>query len=230
MIVDDLPAGILTGQQAPLASRAQPIEQGVDHCPRVNVPPTSGPWLLGEIGSHTLPLGISEISWIAHILVSHVLALFPKQALNRANADNPYLPVLRRARPALRLLELVRRQDGAHAVSQLYAALGTARHVHNADLGDPEVIRKAASDVGVDPSLVERALTDASIDAELEAQYMALDEHKVIGVPTLFIGDAAPVYGPVIDPVPSGDAARALWNDVSRLSQHPFFYELKRSR
>lgn len=156
--------------------------------------------------------------------------LYALEWVNRANADNPYLPVLRRARPALRLLELVRRQDGAHAVSQLYAALGTARHVHNADLGDPEVIRKAASDVGVDPSLVERALTDASIDAELEAQYMALDEHKVIGVPTLFIGDAAPVYGPVIDPVPSGDAARALWNDVSRLSQHPFFYELKRSR
>ncbi len=156
--------------------------------------------------------------------------LYTLEWANRANLDNPYLPVLRRARPAIRLLELVRRQQGSHAVSQLYAALGTARHVHDADLGDPEVLRKAASDVRLDPGLVEQALTDESLDAELEEQYKALDEHKVIGVPTLFIGDAAPVYGPVIDPVPTGDEARHLWADVNALSQRPFFYELKRSR
>lgn len=156
--------------------------------------------------------------------------LYTLEWANRANPDNPYLPMLRRTRPAIRLLELVRRQRGAHTVSRLYAALGTARHVHDADLGDVDVLRKAASDVGIDQSLVEQALNDESLDAELETQYKALDEYKVIGVPTLFIGDAAPVYGPVIDPVPSGDDARQLWRDVSALSQRPFFYELKRSR
>lgn len=64
----------------------------------------------------------------------------------------------------------------------------------------------------------------------MQGQYAALERSGAIGVPTLVIGDAAPLYGPVIDAVPVGEDARGLWEDVLSLSQRPFFYELKRPR
>ncbi len=156
--------------------------------------------------------------------------LYSLEYVNRANTDNPYLPMLRRTRPALRLLELVRRRVGNDAVDRLYLALGTARHERDADLGDPATLRRAAEEAGIDGALLTAALEDTALDDELLQQYAAIEQSGAIGVPTLFIGDAAPFYGPVIDPVPDGEDARGLWDDVLQLSQRPFFYELKRSR
>ena len=156
--------------------------------------------------------------------------LYSLEYVNRAHTDNPYLPMMRRTRPALRLLELVRRRMGNNAVDRLYLALGTARHERGEDLGDAATLRRAAEEAAIDEALLTFALEDTALDDELERQYAAIEQSGAIGVPTLFIGDAAPLYGPVIDPVPNGEDARSLWEDVRRLSQRPFFYELKRSR
>lgn len=154
--------------------------------------------------------------------------LYALEYINRAHTDNPYLPTMRRMRPALRLLELARRRCGNDAVDRLHTALGTAHHERGADLGDTETLRAAAEEAGIDRALLPATLEDTALDDALQGQYAALERSGAIGVPTLVIGDAAPLYGPVIDAVPVGEDARGLWEDVLSLSQRPFFYELKR--
>jgi predicted DsbA family dithiol-disulfide isomerase len=150
--------------------------------------------------------------------------------VNREYPDESYQQSVRRLRPAFRLLELARRRLGNDAIDRLYLALGTAHHEGGEDLGDVETLRRAAKEAGIDQALVTTALEDTFLDDELNAQYAAIEATGAIAVPTLFIGDAAPLYGPVINPVPDEEEARGLWEDVLRLSRRSFFYELKRSR
>jgi predicted DsbA family dithiol-disulfide isomerase len=57
------------------------------------------------------------------------------------------------------------------------------------NIGDVEVLKKLASNVGVDPELVADAI--ASPDAQLKLKHNALvaHQHGVSGVPTFFIGN-----------------------------------------
>ncbi len=121
--------------------------------------------------------------------------LYSLEYVNRANADNPYLPMLRRMRPALRLLELARRRAGNAAVDRLYLALGTAHHERGEDLGDVAVLRRATEESEIEQALLTAALKDTALDDELEQQYAEIEQTGAIGVPTLFIGDAAPLTG-----------------------------------
>jgi predicted DsbA family dithiol-disulfide isomerase len=150
--------------------------------------------------------------------------------VNREYPDESYQQSVRRLRPAFRLLELARRRLGNDAIDRLYLALGTAHHERGEDLGDVETLRRAAKEPGIDPALVTTALEDTSLDDELNAHYAAVEAAGAIAVPTLFIGNAAPLYGPVINAVPGEDEARGLWEDVLRLSRRPYFFELKRKR
>jgi hypothetical protein len=69
------------------------------------------------------------------------------------------------------------------------------------------------------------------MDGVLEARYAQFVEQGAFGVPTLFIDDRPdPFYGPLIDVVPTGEAAGELWDHVSALIRLPYFYELKRNR
>jgi predicted DsbA family dithiol-disulfide isomerase len=150
--------------------------------------------------------------------------------VNREYPDESYQQSVRHILPAFRLLELARRRLGNDAIDRLYLALGTAHHGRGEDLGDVETLRRAATEAGIDPALVSVAVEDTSLDEELNAQYAAAEAAGAIAVPTLFIGDAAPLYGPVINAVPSEEEAHGLWEDVLRLSRRPYFFELKRKR
>jgi hypothetical protein len=150
--------------------------------------------------------------------------------VNREYLEESYQQLVDRLRPVFRLLELARRRLGNDAIDRLYLALGTAHHERGEDLGDVETLRRASKEAGIDPALVAAALEDTSLDEELNAQYAAFEAASAIAVPTLFIGDAVPLYGPVINAVPNEEDARGLWEDVLRLSRRPYFFELKRKR
>ena len=51
-------------------------------------------------------------------------------------------------------------------------------------------------------------------------------------MPTLVLddGEGPGIFGPVINPVPEGEAAGELWDRVVWLTRQPGFFELKRSR
>ena len=156
--------------------------------------------------------------------------LYALEYINRANPDNPYLPLLRRNRLALRLLEVARRQGGEEAIDRLYEVLGTACHERGQDLGDRAVLQAALVEAGLSAALLDQAEAQPEIDAELERQYAAAEAQGAIATPTLVVDGAAPVYGPVIETVPEGAEAVALWAAVRGLATRPYFFELKRPR
>ena len=67
-------------------------------------------------------------------------------------------------------------------------------------------------------------------EAEVRKEHASIAGSGAFGVPTLVVDDAAPLFGPVIDAVPTGEAAGELWDHVTWLLRQPNFLELKRVR
>ncbi|MDP8923638.1 MAG: DsbA family protein [Chloroflexota bacterium] len=138
-----------------------------------------------------------------------------------------------RSAPVLRVLALVRRRHGDDAVDRLYDALGQARFVRDEKLDDPAVVEAALEAAGLDRSLRAAALADPATRDEVLAEHRAIVESRgAFGVPTLVLdgGDGPEMFGPVVDPVPEGDAAGELWDRVAWLMRQPGFFEVKRTR
>lgn len=134
------------------------------------------------------------------------------------------------SRAPFRALVLARRRGGQPAIDRLYAALGAARHERREDLGDASTVRAALAEAGLSETLYDEALADPSTEREYLAEHAAVVERGGFGVPTLVLDGGPPVFGPVIDPVPQGEEAGALYDHVAALSRIPTFFELKRTR
>lgn len=136
----------------------------------------------------------------------------------------------------LRMIVLAQREGGNAAVGRLYEVLGHALHEQTVDVQEPGVfqqaIRDALANAGLDPTMLERALDDPSTLEEVKREHQrAVEQYGAYGVPWLVAGGQSFGFnGPVIDAVPQGESATALWRHVSWLLSQPYFYELKRER
>ena len=138
-----------------------------------------------------------------------------------------------RSAPILRVFALVRRQHGEEAVDRFYQALARARFEREQQFADPGVCEAALEEAGLDPSLKAAALADPTTRDEVLAEHTTLvGKDGSFGVPTLVLdnGDGPGIFGPVIKPVPEGEAAGELWDRVLWLARQPGFFELKRAR
>jgi hypothetical protein len=138
-----------------------------------------------------------------------------------------------RSAPVLRVLALVRRKYGEDAVDRFYAALCRARFERDEKLDDPAVCERSLAEADLDPGLRAMALADPSTRDEVLQEHYAVVEHMgAFGVPTLVLDDGAGpgIFGPVINPVPTGEEAGQLWDHTLWLTRQPGFFELKRSR
>jgi predicted DsbA family dithiol-disulfide isomerase len=131
---------------------------------------------------------------------------------------------------ALRVLVAARRAGGDGAVARLYTELGEAHHERGEPLDDPGTLSRALAAAGLDPGLAEAAAGDPTTLDELLVEHRAIAERGAFGVPTLVLGDAAPIFGPVVDTRITGEAAGELWDRVAWLLSAESFYELKRER
>ena len=139
-----------------------------------------------------------------------------------------------RTAPVLRVLALVRRRHGEDAVDRFYQALARLRFEQERMFDkDTEIVGDALEEAGFDRGLQAEALADDSTRDEVIAEHGAAAERvQAFGVPTLVLdnGEGPGMFGPVIDPVPQGEAAGELWDRVLWLTRQPGFFELKRSR
>ena len=138
-----------------------------------------------------------------------------------------------RSAPVLRVLALVRRQHGEDGVDRFYQALARARFEREQQFSDAGVCEKALEEAGLDPGLKAAALADPSTRDEVLAEHADIVARDgAFGVPTLVldVGDGPGIFGPVIKPVPEGEAAGELWDRVYWLLRQPGFFELKRAR
>ena len=97
-----------------------------------------------------------------------------------------------------------------------------------AEAGVVECLRRA----GLPESLYRDALADPSTEAEVLAEHRdATARLHAFGVPTLALeGSDIGLFGPVIEPIPTGSAADVLWEHVRWMLEQPYLWELKRER
>ncbi|HLH23255.1 MAG TPA: DsbA family protein [Chloroflexota bacterium] len=154
---------------------------------------------------------------------------FSLAEVNRA-AGNPPKERHQQSQVPFRIMALARRQHGPEAVDRLYLAFGRAHHERQQNIGQLDVIAAALDEAGFDRGLRDAALADPTVEQELRDEHAALAARGAFGVPTLEVAGAQPLYGPIIDRVPTGEAAGELWDHTAWLLAQPHVYEFKRAR
>lgn len=136
----------------------------------------------------------------------------------------------------LRVIMLVRREQGNEAAGRLYEALGRQIHDNGQRVRDAgtarHVIQTALQNAGLPTDYLQRALDDHStLDQVNQEHRLASEKFGAYGVPWLVAqGRDFGFNGPVIDRVPRGSQALDLWDKISWIITQDYFYELKRNR
>lgn len=126
----------------------------------------------------------------------------------------------------MRVGALLRRQGQEH-LDRWYAAAGAAFHGAGRTTHKPVVHRELLSELGYNPDLVDAALADPTTTDEVKSDHdYAVEHYGAFGVPTIVLPGDHAVFGPVITPAPTGDAAVRLWTLVRGWAEFPHLYEL----
>lgn len=133
------------------------------------------------------------------------------------------------AQGALRIVEAVWADHGDEPIGRLYTEVGT--RFHAGEDSSANALAGALEAAGLAAGYVAAA-ADVRWDAEIrwsmnEAMGVVGDK---VGVPILVFDGTVGLCGPVVSPVPTGDAALDLWDRVVGLASTPGFFELKRTR
>jgi hypothetical protein len=121
------------------------------------------------------------------------------------------------------------RAHGDDVVLPLYTALGNRFHLEKRPK-DRETVQEALAEVGLPLDLAD-AMTSTDLDDALKASHHeGMDQVGMeVGTPVISVEGVA-FFGPVVSPIPRGEAAGRLWDGVLLVAGTDGFYELKRSR
>jgi 2-hydroxychromene-2-carboxylate isomerase len=139
----------------------------------------------------------------------------------RARMDEAWGPV--------RVCIAAAKEYGDDVLLPLYTALGNRFHLEKLPK-DRETVEAALAEVGLPGDLADAMTTDA-FDAELKSSHHeGIDQVGVeVGTPVISV-DGVAFFGPVVSPIPRGEAAGRLWDGVLLVAGTDGFFELKRSR
>ena len=161
-------------------------------------------------------------------LVWHVMSL---AVLNGDKEDMPdrYRELMQSAWGPVRVLIAAEQAHGPEVLGPLYTALGTRFHLDKAPR-DRETITAALAEAGLPASLAD-AMDSTEYDDAVRASHAdGIDRVGYeVGTPVISVNGAS-VFGPVISPIPRGEAAGKLWDGVQLVMATDGFFELKRSR
>jgi 2-hydroxychromene-2-carboxylate isomerase len=133
-----------------------------------------------------------------------------------------------------RTIVMARRTAGNAAVDRLYVAYGNVFHgeANRQEILEPAVQARCLEAAGLPASLSADALGDPTTEEEIVSDTRsAIEKLNVFGVPTLAFQDSSiAFFGPVINCVPEGQDALALWDFVRPALRIPFLFEFKRTR
>jgi 2-hydroxychromene-2-carboxylate isomerase len=178
-------------------------------------------------------------AWIASRWVLEVEKVRPVQArwhvmslavLNEGK-DMPeqYMDLMRQAWGPVRVCIAAEQKFGPDVLLPLYTALGTRFHHEKAER-DRATIEAALTEAGLPAELAD-AMNDDSYDEALRASHAdGMDRVGYeVGTPVISVNGTS-FFGPVISPIPRGEAAGQLWDGVLLVAGTDGFFELKRSR
>ena len=170
--------------------------------------------------------------WMREVIRECGVAVTWKQfSLAIANNREPDSEYAQRDFALGRTFIAAERLGGNDGVDRLYLALGDAIHGQRLNPLDEDVMRDVLASAGHIPELMEAALDDNTTEDEYRASHAAGLALGTFGVPTLvFDGNDRATFGPVIDPVPTGEDAIELWRVMRWVGTQPFIWELKKER
>ncbi|HEY3977510.1 MAG TPA: DsbA family protein [Streptosporangiaceae bacterium] len=158
----------------------------------------------------------------------HVMSL---AVLNEKNEDLPeqYRDFMKAAWGPVRVCIAAEQKFGPEVLLPLYTALGARFHDAKGER-TRETIAAAIADAGLPPELAD-AIDSTEYDDAVRASH-AEGIGRVgydVGTPVISVLGTS-IFGPVISPIPRGEAAARLWDGVLLVAGTDGFFELKRSR
>ena len=158
----------------------------------------------------------------------HVMSL---AVLNEKKEDLPenYQEMMARAWGPVRVCIAAEQKYGAEVLGPLYTAIGTRFHDEKAER-NRATIEAALADAGLPADLAD-AMDSTDYDLAVRASHKdGIDRVGYdVGTPVIAVGNLA-IFGPVVSPIPRGEAAARLWDGVMLIAGTDGFFELKRSR
>ncbi|TME32026.1 MAG: disulfide bond formation protein DsbA [Chloroflexi bacterium] len=171
---------------------------------------------------------ILEVAPMRHLTVRwHVMSL---SVLNEGrDLSAEYRERMDIARGPVRVLIAAQQRHGDDVLLPLYTALGMRFHLEHAPI-ERATVEAALADCELPADLAE-AMTSTDYDTLLQAshedgiQRVGLE----VGTPIISVNGAS-FFGPVVTPMPKGEAAARLWDGVVLVTGTDGFFELKRTR
>jgi 2-hydroxychromene-2-carboxylate isomerase len=172
--------------------------------------------------------------WIKEVeQVRDIDVRFHVMSLTYLNEDKD-VPEDYRARLAdgwgpVRICMAVAQQYGDDALDRMYTELGLL--LHNQKLPRERATFEAALVAAGLPAELADAADDPGFDEAIKKSHHAgIDQVGMeVGTPIIAYQDNA-LFGPVVTPIPRGEAAGRLWDGVQLVAATPGFFELKRTR
>ncbi len=161
-----------------------------------------------------------DVSW-------HVMSL---AYLNQdRDLDENYRKMMDAAWGPVRVCIATEQRFGSEKLLPLYTALGTRRHHEKREL-NREVILEALEEVGLPADLADAADSTEYDEALKVSHHAGMDQVGFeVGTPVISVNGVA-FFGPVVSPIPRGEAAAKLWDGVLLVAGTDGFFELKRTR
>jgi 2-hydroxychromene-2-carboxylate isomerase len=157
----------------------------------------------------------------------HVMSL---SVLNEGrDLPEQYQELMRAGWGPVRVCIAAEQQYGPEVLGPLYTALGTRFHQEKAPR-DRATYEAALAEAGL-PAELAAAAESTEYDDALRASHKEGIERVGydVGTPVISVNGLS-VFGPVVSPIPRGDAAGRLWDGVLLIAGTDGFFELKRSR
>jgi protein-disulfide isomerase-like protein with CxxC motif len=158
----------------------------------------------------------------------HVMSL---AVLNEGKTDLPerYAELMKQAWGPVRVAIAAEQRFGPDVLGPLYTALGTRFH-HEKLPRDRATVEAALTEAGLPTDLAD-AMESTEYDEALRASHTEGIERVgyEVGTPIISMNGTS-IFGPVVTPIPRGEAAAKLWDGVNLVTQTDGFFELKRSR
>jgi 2-hydroxychromene-2-carboxylate isomerase len=162
-----------------------------------------------------------DVSW-------HIMSLAELNS-GREELSDKYKKLMQEAWGPVRVCMAATAERGAEVLGPLYTALGT--RFHNEKLPRERATYVAAlEEVGLPAALADAADDPSWDDAIRVSHHEGMDPVGMdVGTPVIEV-EGVSFFGPVISPIPKGDAAGKLWDGVVLVAATDGFFELKRSR
>jgi protein-disulfide isomerase-like protein with CxxC motif len=172
---------------------------------------------------------ILEVEKVRPVAVRwHVMSL---AVLNEGKDDmsERYQDLMRKAWGPVRVAIAAEQKFGPEVLGPLYTALGTRFHDEKAER-DRATVEAALAAAGLPLDLAD-AMESTEYDEAVRASHAGGIERVgyEVGTPIISVLGTS-IFGPVVSPIPRGEAAARLWDGVLLVAGTDGFFELKRSR